>query len=99
TRFSRDWSSDVCSSDLIYGDRDLESWVERLIQLMAYPAGMARVQAHQNHWDQRDIALISYGDSIHRAGEKPLVTLRRFLAAELRSEERRVGKECASGWA
>jgi len=67
----------------IYGDRDLESWVERLIQLMAYPAGMARVQAHQNHWDQRDIALISYGDSIHRAGEKPLVTLRRFLAAEL----------------
>lgn len=35
--------------------------------------------AHQNNWDEADVLLITYGDSIQSPGEKPLVTLHRFL--------------------
>ncbi len=34
---------------------------------------------HQNHWDQHDVVLITYGDSIEQDGEKPLQTLHRFM--------------------
>ena len=32
-----------------------------------------------NHWDERDVVMITYGDSLLAEDEKPLVTLRRFL--------------------
>src|SRR2546422_3871534 len=66
TRCSRDWSSDVCSSDLAHiGDealRALGSEVDTLVELLGDRHRLLR-------------------------GE-----------AELRSEERRVGKECRSRW-
>lgn len=34
---------------------------------------------HKNHWDQQDVVLITYGDSVLESEEVPLVTLRRFL--------------------
>jgi sucrose phosphorylase len=34
---------------------------------------------HHNAWDQKDVMLITYGDSIEREGEKPLHTLHQFL--------------------
>ncbi len=34
---------------------------------------------HQNHWDQRDIALITYGDSVKADPQKPLHALKTFL--------------------
>src|SRR3989449_3206413 len=59
TRCSRDWSSDVCSSDLLavcLGGRDHQVLLGRLFGLAGHPL------------------------------------------AEVRSEERRVGKECRSRW-
>jgi len=35
--------------------------------------------AHQSHWDEGDVLLITYADTVQQAGEKPLVTLKRFL--------------------
>src|SRR2546422_2128705 len=58
TRCSRDWSSDVCSSDL-----------------------------HDGAFDDRSFLEVLEGLIVHR-GHRGL----------LRSEERRVGKECRSRW-
>lgn len=39
----------------------------------------------RNHWTEADIWIISYGDSVYSANEKPLKTLARFLNNELKS--------------
>src|SRR5436309_11228389 len=62
TRFSRDWSSDVCSSDL-------------------------NCPMSKDEYDRFYDALLSAESVEERDWEK------------LRSEERRVGKECRSRWA
>ncbi|MEW9796997.1 sugar phosphorylase [Alteromonas sp. CYL-A6] len=36
-------------------------------------------QPHANHWDENDIVMITYGDSVVDADEAPLHTLNRFL--------------------
>lgn len=36
-------------------------------------------QAHTSFWDQTDVAIITYGDSIRQDNEKPLRTLQKFL--------------------
>src|SRR5207245_7986770 len=71
TRCYRDWSSDVCSSDLFFilhgpGVRDL------------HPLGARRFG--------------TIGDCLAQ------VILSDRSAIVMRSEERRVGKECRSGW-
>src|SRR5436305_11960866 len=65
TRCGRDWSSDVCSSDLVLADELLE--LRRLLGLDAL------AHAAADRVDERRVDL-------------------------LRSEERRVGKECRSRW-
>jgi len=71
---------------LIYANIDLDAWAQKLVGLMNYPDSCAPVSAHQNHWDQSDIALITYGDSISCDHEKPLITLQKFLDAELKED-------------
>ena len=36
-------------------------------------------KSHHNNWDQKDVMLITYGDSIEKSGEKPLHSLHSFL--------------------
>src|SRR5690606_40379877 len=87
TRFSRDWSSDVCSSDLATSARCSTSrgrpfspsWLGALIGIGAF---LSRARPPQ----QLDQA----------------ASRKRFNAAQpqtpgTRSEERRVGKECRAG--
>src|SRR5687768_18285477 len=81
TRCSRDWSSDVCSSDLSY-------YVESLT-------------------NELEAAAWAYLDEIESLGGTLAAIERGFQQREIqeaayrvqRSEERRVGKECRSGWA
>lgn len=40
--------------------------------------------SHQSHWDQQDVMLITYGDSIVAEGEAPLKTLNRTLDTYLK---------------
>jgi len=39
--------------------------------------------SHRNNWDQNDVILITYGNSIKKEGEAPLKTLHRFLNKEV----------------
>src|SRR5690606_39442504 len=80
TRFSRDWSSDVCSSDLTAGEKPANLMAPFLvIGLRAEMRTLAQSQQHEiTFFDQFNCffcGLSPYGS---------------------RSEERRVGKECRS---
>ncbi|WP_116367433.1 sugar phosphorylase [Parahaliea mediterranea] len=50
-----------------------------LLALMGLAAEQSPPPQHTNHWSQCDTVLITYGDSLLAEGEKPLVTLKRFL--------------------
>src|SRR5690606_40061287 len=83
TRFSRDWSSDVCSSDLLWAALFTGgAFILPVFKLYAAAAvsGVLAVVAI--------IVWVWTGTAIRP--EKP---------AKDRSEERRVGKECRSRWA
>src|SRR2546429_505783 len=85
TRCSRDWSSDVCSSDLVppvnarYDLRPLT--VTQLDECW--------------HLDQRCFV---DGEAYSRDTFEYLLTAPESISYRVRSEERRVGKECRSRW-
>src|SRR5690606_40926753 len=92
TRFSRDWSSDVCSSDLrvrgscglaLYGDlqvgySDADTWRHMGVFLRGYLLGAppSRTNPEGQPWGYPVLDPAQYGGA----------------ARELRSEERRVGE-------
>src|SRR5690606_39464906 len=87
TRFSRDWSSDVCSSDLAS---------VAMHYLPASEGDKAGLAAFQNdeYYYFLGVARTAEGTVIQlekRAGGDPEI-----VASRPRSEERRVGKECRS---
>src|SRR5436309_6406796 len=84
TRFSRDWSSDVCSSDLQCGL--CHTFVTRID--LSYQ-GMAEVE-------ERDV-LARAVPAFPQSGDLTFTTPG-GTKVRIRSEERRVGKECRSGW-
>ncbi|MCG2580039.1 MAG: alpha-amylase [Marinobacter sp.] len=65
--------------DVIYPDLDSGFLAEKLLKAMGLAPNQEPPPAHQNNWDESDIVLITYADTIRRADEKPLVTLREFL--------------------
>src|SRR5690606_39595357 len=90
TRFSRDWSSDVCSSDL-FPDAAIVDLAEQSIAAYdyahRYPAGDAFLALAEAMIRHRDIVMAT-----------PVYWY--AMSAQLRSEERRVGKEGGcGGWA
>src|SRR3712207_8509392 len=79
TRYWRDWSSDVCSSDL--KEEQPDAPVDNHYLDPGDPGALVSVAG---------AAVIDGGDRESDA--------RRFVEYLLRSEERRVGKECRSRW-
>src|SRR5256885_11240527 len=79
TRLQGDWSSDVCSSDLMFRDGpDLTPLpYERRFEILGELV---------NNSDTLIVAPLTRTDSAEE------------LTRDLRSEERRVGKECRSRW-
>ncbi|WP_298635339.1 sugar phosphorylase [uncultured Umboniibacter sp.] len=71
----------------IYRDIEREESISdlatTLLQLMRLEPCAEAPRAHHSLWDQRDIALICYGDSLLANGEKPLHTLAGFLEDHL----------------
>lgn len=69
--------------ELIYADVELElSYAEiadKLISIMRLDQSLCDPTAHANHWDESEIILITYGDSIKSGTDKPLNTLHEFL--------------------
>src|SRR3712207_8454716 len=90
TRYWRDWSSDVCSSDLVIF---ILATTEKHKIL---PTILSRCQIYD--FDRMTVA--NTIDHLKRVAEKEGITYDEQaleLIAE-RSEERRVGKECRSRW-
>src|SRR5690606_40333973 len=85
TRFSRDWSSDVCSSDLL-----------RQSRIASVSGRLARV--HTRDANLPHTSIMTDTRSI-KAPVGQLRTLWPFVRRHRgRSEERRGGKECRSRW-
>src|SRR2546422_6140062 len=89
TRCSRDWSSDVCSSDLARGE--------------VWPRGGQHEQHDQRRPQKQEQQVSQLQASrvlalrLAQVPERRKLRLGRHPALE-RSEERRVGKECRSRW-
>ena len=69
----------------IYADVALDVSYETLATDLMNTIGIqqqtdiASPQSHHNYWDEDDIIMITYGDSVIDEGERPLVTLNKFL--------------------
>src|SRR5690606_39990250 len=93
TRFSRDWSSDVCSSDLAkFGDFQIVMYGPNVKGL----TNKAEMETYTSKAKAAGVAISVCKISIDRLGIDP-GELHEYIQ---RSEERRVGKECrvAEGW-
>src|SRR5690606_40798549 len=86
TRFSRDWSSDVCSSDLYADD------FEEAAAYGSYLAEQANAMI-ENSVPVEESMVIDYAEFVLPV-DNTLFNLAAMLG--IRSEERRVGKECRS---
>src|SRR5690606_40107012 len=89
TIFSRDWSSDVCSSDL----------ATPVVQVMALTLilnGLSLVPFSILQRDLRQKAV--FGTEVVSFGVSNVVTIALLLLGFGRSEERRVGNECRCRW-
>src|SRR3546814_13188256 len=95
-----DWSSDVCSSDLVRGHRGVRA-VDVVDPDVKAPH-RRRIAGHQRHHRAQpdiaalDEAIVAKLAHRHRAFLPPAEML--FIEGDgaVRSEERRVGKECVS---
>ncbi len=62
-------------------DASLETLADELLALMRLDPTTPLTEQRANHWSERDVIAITYGDSILSPGEKPLHTLRAFFDA------------------
>ena len=67
----------------LYADEDLDTLANDIIRIMALDLSVKHVQSHVNLWDEKDIVAITYGDSIKKENELPLLTLHNFLLEKL----------------
>ena len=63
----------------VYPALDTRWLASELLEAMALAEDSPGPAAHQNNWDEADILVITYGDSVQAPEEKPLHTLKRFL--------------------
>ena len=85
TRCSRDWSSDVCSSDLIENVQVFAT-IEEAIETIGLPVDDGAISFLKEQAWKVDFQTA-------RATEREV-----YDVISTRSEERRVGKECRSRW-
>src|SRR5207253_4041837 len=96
TRWPRDWSSDVCSSDLTTRQR---SSAEGRAMLSRLDCGCDLFA--EDHCAERDPKAERFSESDHVRQHLLIGYRRKAVQCEPlsgRSEERRVGKECRARW-
>src|SRR5206468_8615190 len=98
TRSDRDWSSDVCSSDLAVGQRQSNNVGHRLRQrIVMRRRGLSGARIHRR--SVTEVPGEDRGGGVagrDRPVERDIKAIDEAL--RIRSEERRVGKECMSLW-
>ena len=52
---------------------------DQLLAVMGYPADTQPPEPHTNQWDQSEVIMITYGNSVTRPEERPLHSLAEFL--------------------
>ncbi len=65
--------------EVVYPAIDTPALATRLLETMGLAGDAPAPPAHQNNWDESEIILITYADTVQAAGEKPLKTLHRFM--------------------
>src|SRR5690606_40986561 len=93
--FSRDWSSDVCSSDLGY-DHDDEGEYVTEEQMESYTGGIGGDRVKSLGLHQHEIDLIKAVGPVNKNSVVVMIGGNMIMMTEWkddRSEERRVGKE------
>lgn len=68
----------------IYPERDNVDLARRAIEKMGLQVDDGPCPLHQNKWSERDIWVITYGDSVISPGLAPLKTLKKFSDSYLR---------------
>ena len=63
----------------IYDSEACAGLAKTIFDVMGFEQRYREVKAHENHWDQTDVLVISYGDSVIAGEQKPLHTLHEFL--------------------
>ena len=58
----------------------LPALADEIIQIMRLDKEFQAPTPYQNNWDEKDVVLITYGNSVQLADEAPLKTLHRFLS-------------------
>src|SRR5690606_39701958 len=97
TRFSRDWSSDVCSSDLV-PNGDMNATLLGTILYWGKSGESGVLSSYGGGLNLRGgFGLRVQNDGIFGGGDLYVTPLDQAIEG-LRSEERRVGKECRSRW-
>lgn len=69
----------VAMVEMVYPALDCDVLAGQLLQTMRLKPDQPPPPAHQNNWDESDVILITYADSVQKPEQKPLVTLRQFL--------------------
>lgn len=65
-------------------DLSIDGLRDEIISLMRLEQEFHDTVPHKNNWDQHDMVLITYGNSVQQQDEAPLKTLHRFLDAEVK---------------
>src|SRR5690606_40282516 len=95
TRFSRDWSSDVCSSDLTLPRTDVIAAVRAALALHADP----QRAVGQQRYMKSSLPYLGLTSPVLRKALGPVLADPAYRIAERdRSEERRVGKATVNRW-
>ncbi len=68
----------------IYPHVDSESVANSLLQAINLSPDLTAPEQHKNHWDESDVAVITYGNSFFSKDEVPLQTLHQFLNKHLK---------------
>jgi len=68
----------------IYPGQDAEELGTRLIECMGLDKHYEEPEQHKNHWNEQDIAVITYANTFLRDDETPLHTLKKFLTDHLK---------------
>ena len=68
---------------VIYPHENIDVLASKLIQLMRLDEDIIRANSHGNRWNENDVWMITYGDSIHSPDRVPLQSLSKFMHRHL----------------
>lgn len=69
---------------VIYPEEDAAALAKRLIHIMGLDEDLFQPQAHESRWNEEDIWVITYGDSVYGQDKKPLQHLKHFFDTRLK---------------